>query len=115
MTTKLALKFGNYGNQYLLEEQVDPNEPNAVFSSSSTPTDIINAIIPYVFVVAGLILLGLLIMGGFQLMTSAGDPKKTEAGKGKIVSGIIGFLIIFLAYWIAQAVGIMLGFNLLSG
>ncbi|MBU0619294.1 hypothetical protein KKD62_03610 [Patescibacteria group bacterium] len=83
--------------------------------AGQTPAVIINKLVPYVFVIAGLILLGLIISGGFELMTSAGNPETMKKGQGKIASGIVGFLIIFLAYWIAQALGIMLGFNLLSG
>jgi len=82
--------------------------------ASVKPAVLLNRLIPYLFVIAGLILLVFLIIGGFELMTSAGDPKKTEGAKGKITSALIGFVIIFLAYWLAQALGIMLGFSLLG-
>ena len=95
-------------------ETVSESDTGLTEFAGKAPAEIINAFVPYVIVIAGLILLGLLVMGGFQLMTSAGDPKKTEAGRNKIISGIVGFLIIFLAYWIVQALSHMLGFNLLS-
>ena len=83
--------------------------------TNQPPAAIINSLVKYVFIIAGLALLGLIIAGGYELMTSAGNPEIMKKGQGKIVSAIVGFLIIFLAYWIAQALGIMLGFNLLTG
>lgn len=71
---------------------------------------IISELLKYLFVFAGLALLAYLIIGGFSLMTSGGDPKKIEAGKGAITNAILGFLIIFAAYWITQIVALV--FNL---
>jgi hypothetical protein len=70
---------------------------------------IITDLLPYIFPIAGLILLVYLIYGGFEVMTSAGDPKKLAVGKDKITKAIFGFLIIFAAFWIVQIVARMLG------
>jgi hypothetical protein len=69
----------------------------------------ISAIIPYLFTTAGIILLLYLLMGGFGYLTSAGDPKKTQEAKAKITNALIGFLIVFAAYWIVQLAGKLLG------
>jgi len=58
---------------------------------------------------AGMLLILYLIYGGIQLMTSAGDPKKIQSGKSIINNALIGFIIIFVAYWIVQLVGYFLG------
>jgi Type IV secretion system pilin len=76
---------------------------------------IISIILPYVFVVAGLTLLIMLILGGIQLMTSAGDPDKTKLGYGRITHALIGFLIVFIAYFVTELVQVMLGMNFLGG
>ncbi|MDX1372663.1 MAG: hypothetical protein R3321_09345, partial [Nitrososphaeraceae archaeon] len=47
-------------------------------------------------------LLGYLILGGFNYLTSMGDPKKAEQGKQRITYAILGFLIIFVSFWIVQ-------------
>jgi len=65
---------------------------------------LVNNALPFVFAIAGMILLGYLIWGGFDYLTSLGDPKKAEAGKNKITSAILGFLIIFVAFWLVQIV-----------
>lgn len=70
---------------------------------------IINVVIPYLFGAAGLLLLLYLIWGGFGYMLSGGDPKATESAKQKITNAVIGFVIIFVAYWLVQLLGIVLG------
>ena len=45
-----------------------------------------------------------LIMGGFQLLTSAGDQGQIKGAASKITWAIVGFIIIFSAYWIIQMV-----------
>jgi hypothetical protein len=47
----------------------------------------------------------MIVIGGFQWMTSAGDPGKIAAAKEKIYSAILGLLIIALASTIAYLVG----------
>ena len=84
------------------------NNNNFAFENANIGT-IISKLLPYVYVVAGLILLLLLISGGIGLMTSGGNPDKTKAAMGKIQAGLIGFLIIFLAWSIAKIVEVLLG------
>lgn len=69
----------------------------------------ISAIIPYLFGIAGFLLLLYLIFGGFSYMMSAGDPKAAESAKQKITNAVIGFVIIFVAYWLVQILGVVLG------
>lgn len=78
-------------------------------SGNLTPGEIVTRLLPYIFVIAGLLLLLYLVYAGFSYLTSAGDPKAVQAAKGKITSALIGFLIVFVAYWIVQALGIILG------
>lgn len=79
--------------------------------ANSSLGDIISSLLKYLFVFAGLALLGYLIYGGFLLMTSGGEPKKVEAGKGAVTNAILGFLIIFAAYWITQIVALVFNLN----
>lgn len=63
---------------------------------------LINHALPLVFSIAGIFLLLYLVWGGFGYLTSMGDPKKAESAKKKITNAIIGFIIIFVAYWLVQ-------------
>lgn len=77
--------------------------------------DLVSVLIPYIFGIAGLILLLMLIFSGFQLLTSAGDPKALESGQKRLTSAVIGFIIIFLSYWIVKFVGQILGVEIFAG
>jgi len=65
---------------------------------------VVTRAIPIVFSLAGIFLLVFLIWGGLDYMLSMGDPKKAETGKNKITSALIGFIIIFVSYWIVQLI-----------
>ena len=89
-----------------------------VFPSGSLPAeantlgDILSRLLPYVYAVAGLMLFIILIIGGFGYLTSGGDPKKVEMAQGKITHALMGFLIIFLSYWLAQLLEIIFGIQI---
>lgn len=70
---------------------------------------VINEALKYIFPAAGLVLFFMLIAGGFQLLTSTGDPESTSKGYKKIVFAIIGFLVIFISYWLIQILETILG------
>ena len=69
------------------------------------------------FVIAGLILLFYFILGGIGMIGSAGqsDPKKAEEAKQMITSALIGFIVVFAAYWIVQLIGQLTGFTGILG
>jgi hypothetical protein len=70
---------------------------------------ILSLAIPIVFLIAGIALLAMIVMGGFTFLTSAGDPKKMEQGKNQLTYAIVGFVIIFAAVWLVQIFGAMFG------
>jgi len=75
----------------------------------SSVGNIINTAVPYIFGIAGVGLLLMIISAGFSLMTSAGDAKKMEQGKTQLTFAIVGFIIIFSAFWIVQFAGFAFG------
>lgn len=75
----------------------------------NTLGDIINIAIPVLFTLAGLVLLLYLLWGGFSLMLSRGDPKAMEAAKEKLTNAVIGFVIIFVAFWLVQLLEVVFG------
>lgn len=92
--------------------EVSPPEGFEFTGEKANIGAIINDLVPYIFALAGLLLLFILILGGFELMTSAGDPKKMEAAKGKITNAVIGFIIIFVAYWLVQILEVIFGLTI---
>lgn len=89
--------------------------PTAHFGVGTSIGQIISALLPYIFTVAGMLLLVYLIFGGLQMMTSQGEPKATAAARQHITNALIGFAIIFFAYWAVQLVGRILGLTGANG
>jgi len=71
-------------------------------SKFATIGDVLNGAIPFVFAFAGLGLLLMLLAAGFDYLTSAGDEKKLETAKQRLTYALVGFLIIFTAFWLVQ-------------
>lgn len=79
------------------------------------PAFFVTIILRYVFPIAGILMLIFLVLGGFQLMTSRGDPKAVESAKGKITNALLGFVIIFIAYWLVSLIANVLNLETTVG
>lgn len=76
--------------------------------------EVITLLLPYVFVIAGLLLFGYLIWGGFEFLTSAGDPEKIKSAQSKLVGAIVGFVIVLASYWLVQILEVIFGISILK-
>lgn len=72
------------------------------------PSDMLNLIIKVVFVAVGLILFVLVIISGLS-MIAAGTTDSKDKAKGTLTSALIGFIVIFAAYWIMQIIQVLTG------
>jgi len=97
LAQKLIISTGPGGN-YEIEG------PTGIGDRFPTLSSLVTNALPIIFSIAGAILFIYLIWGGFDFLTSMGDPKKAESGKNKITSAIVGFIIIFTAFWITQII-----------
>lgn len=80
----------------------------------STPAGFLNAILPWLFSLAGVILFIMITWGGFEMIMGAADTKSFDAGKQRVTSALIGFALLFCSYWIAQIVQYIFGVNILG-
>lgn len=46
---------------------------------------------------SALVAVAMLVAGGYQMMTAAGDPGKVETATGTITNAIIGLIIVFVS------------------
>jgi hypothetical protein len=76
--------------------------------------DIVSRALTYVFPIAGILVFIYLLYGGLNLMLAAGNEEGLREGKAKITNAIIGFLIIFAAFWLVQALEIVFDITLLN-
>ena len=95
---------------------VDPlsKSVGGVFYKFQTPGGILNVLMPFLFVFAGMILFVMLLWGGFEMLSSAATPDSKNAGQQRITAAIIGFVLLFVSYWIAQIVQFITGVNVLG-
>jgi len=77
--------------------------------------DLVSIILSNALVLAGVILLFILVFGGIAMIAGAGNNNPEQAAKGKqaATSAVIGFIIVFAAYWIIQLIEILTGFSIL--
>ncbi len=95
-----------------LNQTIFQNKENIV--KFSTPRGIISYILPFLFTLAGLVLFVMILWGGFEMLAGAAEPKQQEAGKQRILAGVIGFLVIFASYWLAQLLQTIFGISILG-
>jgi hypothetical protein len=102
-----------------------------VFAQTSTTVDIgsafapaktfgtigglVSVIVKNAFMVAGVLALVLLVIGGFGMITGAGgDSKGLEKGKQAVTGAVLGLVVIIGSYWIIQLVEYLTGISILS-
>jgi hypothetical protein len=73
---------------------------------------IISWAITIILVFAGLIFFFMLLIGGIQWITSGGDKVKTENARNRITAALIGLVIVFSAWAIAQLLNTIFGVNI---
>lgn len=80
----------------------------------NTPGGILSRVLDFAFPLAGIILFVMIIWGGFEILSGATTPKAKDAGKQRVTNAVIGFILLFSAYWIAQLVEVIFGIQFLS-
>ncbi|OQA37052.1 MAG: hypothetical protein BWY53_00136 [Parcubacteria group bacterium ADurb.Bin326] len=76
----------------------------AAEGNDASLADIIAGIIRVIMGVLGVIVVLIILWGGFIWMTAGGVPDKVDKAKKMIYSGIIGLIVILAAYAIASFV-----------
>lgn len=97
------INFSQLKLPQLSSKVVDVNDINLNFGT------IINKLLPYIFTISGLLVFLYLVYGGYHMIIAAGDPKGLQEARGKITNAIIGFVIIFISYWLVKFIGEILG------
>ena len=77
-----------------------------------TITQIVSAALLLILVVAAIVFFFMLVLGGVRWITSGGDKGKTEAARNQITAALIGLVIVFAAWAIANLIEIFFGIDL---
>jgi uncharacterized membrane protein len=86
------------------------------FAAGKTIGNLVSTGLGIAFVVAGIILLVSFIIAGIGLISGAGNdnPEKLEKSKQAMTSTVIGFVVVFTAYWIVKLIGQVTGLELIK-
>ncbi len=89
---------------------------NSPFGQGKGIGDLVSAIISNALVIAGIILVFFFIFGGISMIAGAGQDNPERAAKGKqaATSALLGFIIIFAAYWIIRIIESITGLKILN-
>jgi hypothetical protein len=96
-----------------LQKAVKLNDTRSVGEVFAQPADLINLVVPNLFLIAGTILFFMILGGGFQIIAS-GSADAVDKGKNQVTLAILGMVIMFAAYWIIQLVEYLTGVKILS-
>jgi uncharacterized membrane protein (UPF0182 family) len=83
------------------------------FKEPESITSLVTTFLNIAFVVAGVILLFFFIFGGIKLMSSAGNEQDAAQAKKTLTSALIGFIVVFTAYWIVKLIGVITGVTII--
>ena len=78
----------------------------AIGCVEATSTGLLNTFLPFAIGIAGGIAFLLILFGALQMMMSAGNPEKLNAGKELVTAAITGLLLIIFSMFILQLVGV---------
>lgn len=79
----------------------------------STPGGVVSRVLLFALPLAGMILFVLLVWGGFEILIGASGSKSIESGKTRIKAALVGFILLFSSYWMAQIVQEVFGIRIL--
>ena len=77
----------------------------------SSIVQIIENIIKLLAPAAGIAFFVMLLFGGYQFLTSGGDPKAVAAARSTLTYAVIGIILVVSAWLILQLVGNITGAN----
>lgn len=72
-------------------------------------SDIVNRVLQFILPLAGVVLLLIFISGGYDFITSEGNPEKVKKAQAKITTGIVGFFILALSYFLVRLISFLFG------
>ncbi len=75
----------------------------------STPGGILSRVLVFAFPLAGLILFVMILWGGFEMLSGSATKKSLDAGRQRVTAALIGFILLFVSYWIIQVLEVIFG------
>jgi hypothetical protein len=84
----------------------DENQVNTAIGCIDTTGSFITKFLQIGIGISGGIAFLLILMGGFQIMTSAGNPEQLNAGRELVTSAITGLILIIFSVFLLKLIGV---------
>ncbi|GEM_PF-1182100 len=85
---------------------------NQESATLTTPGAVVSRVLRYALPIAGMILFVMLLWGGFEILVGSAGKKSLDAGKQRITAAFVGFILLFVSYWIMQILEIIFGISI---
>jgi hypothetical protein len=115
--------FGNTPDQRLEKETLDALNPikqfgedeefNAALEANPAGA-LMSRVLVFAFPIAGLILFVMLVWAGFEMLAGAATKKSLDAGRQRATAAIIGFILLFISYWLVKILEAAFGVRIIS-
>lgn len=90
------------------------NISNQGIAANESLQTIVRNTFTIVIVIAVLLVVGYLVYGAINWITSGGDKEKVKSARGGIINALIGLAILALAFFIVNLVGRIVGIDVLN-
>jgi hypothetical protein len=74
-------------------------------------SSLISIVMTFLFPIAAVLLFCMVIYSGFVFMTSRGNSQAVSKAQGIIISAIIGFVLLVIAFFLVRLVAFIFGFS----
>lgn len=89
------------------------NAPNAFNNLGNiTVSGLVTGFLAILLLAAALVFFFMLVIGGIKWILSGGDKAQAESARNQITAALIGLVIVFAAWAIAQLIGVFFGVNI---
>lgn len=83
-----------------------PGIKTAIGCVHTNPAELTKDVLTFVLGIGGGIAFLMMLLGAFQMLTSAGNPETLNAGRERLTSAMIGLLLIIFAVLLMQIIGV---------
>ncbi|OGE37857.1 hypothetical protein A3B45_02750 [Candidatus Daviesbacteria bacterium RIFCSPLOWO2_01_FULL_39_12] len=86
--------------------EANPGFNTAIGCIPTNPNEFVKALLEFVIGISGGLAFLLMLLGAFQMLTSAGNPETLTAGKDRFTQAIIGLLFVIFSVLLLQIIGV---------
>jgi hypothetical protein len=83
----------------------------ALGGSGATISNLLNPLIYNILIISGILAFIVIILAGFNYVSAGGDKNKLELAQDMLNYGILGLVLVVLAFLITRIIGAVFGFK----